>query len=287
MDKILVATDFSERSDRALARAVLIAARTNARLHLIHSVDDDQRQRIIDSETALARQMLLEEVRRLKDAGGPDCTIEVVLGDPFEGICNAADALDPDLVILGAHRRRVLRDVFVGTTAQRTIRRARWPVLMVNAAPERDYTSLLVATDLSETSHRAVVHLADLGLGKPHDITLLHIFDAPAQHLSMRDAIPGARMGQYLYELRIEAEQKLAEFAATLPSDEYKKIARHHETAASLGILENARQISADLIVVATKGRVGLSKTFLGSVAEEVLRRADRDVLAIPPAKTS
>lgn len=284
MRTILVATDFSERSDRAVARAALIAARSGARLHLVHVVDDDQKQRIIDSETTISQQLLQEEAKRLNETDGLTCTTAVVLGDPFEGIGNAAAGIDPDLVVLGAHRRRLLRDVFVGTTAQRTIRRARWPVLMVNVPPEHAYVSAMLATDLSEASRKAVVQLSELGLTERRDFTLLHIFDAPAQHLIMSSALTKQQMNRYLGELKVEANQALAEFAATLPPGDHDRIARHHNTGISAEILETASQIGADLIVVASQGRVGLSKTFLGSVAEEVLRRADRDVLAIPPS---
>lgn len=283
METILVATDFSERSDQALARAALIATRSGARLHLIHVVDDDQKQRIIDSETTLSQQLLDEEAEKLNRIGGLTCTTAVVLGDPFEGIGNAADAINPDLVVLGAHRRRVLRDVFVGTTAQRTIRRSRWPVLMVNALPEHDYVSVMLATDLSATSHRAIEQFLALDLSETRTCSLLHIFDAPIQHLSLRSALTKQQLDRYVGEMTVEASQVLAEFAATLPAGNYQQIAHPQGTGVSAAILETAAQMMADLIVVTSQGRVGLSKTFLGSVAEEVLRRADRDVLTIPP----
>lgn len=283
MDTILVATDFSERSDRALARAALIAVRSAARVHLVHVVDDDQKQKIIDSETATSQQVLQEDARRLNEIDGLTCTTAVVLGDPFEGIVKAADAIKPDLVVLGAHRRRVLRDVFVGTTAQRTIRRTRWPVLMVNAPAEHDYASVMLATDLSEVSRKAVERLADMDLTEQKNITLMHVFDAPAQQLMMRSALTKPQMEDYLAAMQVEADQALARFAATLRADRYDMISQHDDTGISAEILKTAALMVADLIVVSSRGRVDLRKTFLGSVAEEVLRRADRDVLVIPP----
>ena len=283
METILVATDFSERSDIALARAAMIARKAHARLHLVHVVDDDQKPPIVEGNTAIAEQMLQEETGRLQHAWGLDCIGAVVLGDPFEGIARAADAIGPELVVIGAHRRRLLRDVFVGTTAQRTIRRARWPVLMVNAPAERDYANVLVPTDLSAASRKAARHLATMELARPMQHTLLHVIDAPPQRLLMANMVQEHKMERYLIELKTEAEQALAEFGATLPFGRCEKVVRHQEAATSVAILDAAREMKADLIVVASQGRVGLSKTFLGSVAEEVLRRADRDVLAIPP----
>lgn len=283
METVLVATDFSERSDLAVARAALIAVKARARLHLVHVVDDDQKPLIIEGETALSKQFLQEEVARLNETDGLECTSDVVLGDPFEGVGMSADAIRPDLVVLGAHRRRLLRDIFVGTTAQRTIRRARWPVLMVNAPPTQPYANVLLATDLSETSYRAAAHLATLGLVAPEQCTLLHVLDAPVRRLAMSKALQERQMVGYLVEAQIEAEQALAEFAVSLGLEKCSRIARQYDAATSTAILTAATEIEADLIVVASQGRVGLSKTFLGSTAEEVLRRADRDVLAIPP----
>lgn len=283
MKTILVATDFSERSDIAVARAALIAVTAGARLHLIHVVDDDQKPRFIDSETAISEQLLQEEVARLNQTDGLDCISSVVLGDPFEGIGNAANTIRPDMVVIGAHRRRLLRDVFVGTTAQRTIRRAQWPVLMVNAPPERAYTNILLATDLSETSRKAAAHFATLDLVPPEQCTLLHVFDAPAQRLLMSNLLQEGQIDHYLFELQIEAEKALADFAETSPLANATRMARQYNTATSAAILTATGEIQADLIVVASQGRAGLSKTFLGSIAEEVLRRADVDVLAIPP----
>ncbi len=60
--KLMVATDFSERSDRALRRATLIAQKVNARLSLIHVVDEDQPRRIIEAERNNALAILHEQV---------------------------------------------------------------------------------------------------------------------------------------------------------------------------------------------------------------------------------
>lgn len=284
MRTILVATDFSERSDHALERAALISGQTGARLHLVHVVDDDQKQRIIDSEVTASRLLLNEDAERVRGAHKVTCTTEVLMGDPFEGIAKAADTIIPDLVVLGAHRRRVLRDVFVGTTAQRTIRRARRPVLMVNVPPQQGYAHVMVASDLSETSRAAIERLAGLRLAGVLPVTLLHVFETLAEQMLFRSALTQQQMDQHRKELQVEADHALAEFTASLPPIGFNRVTRHYDTSISASIQDGARDMAADLIVVTSKGRSDLRTTFLGSVAEEVLRRADRDVLVIPPA---
>ena len=122
MQRIMLATDFSERSDRALRRAVLLARSHGARLDLVHVVDDDRPQRIVQHEVDDARAMLRELARALERDDGVQTDIGIILADPFAGIATAAAERQPDLLVIGPHRRQILRDVFLGTTAERTIR---------------------------------------------------------------------------------------------------------------------------------------------------------------------
>src|SRR5690606_41997888 len=62
------------------------------------------------------------------------------------------------------------RDVFVGTTAERTIRSVECPVLMVNATPAGQYRHVLQTTDLSVPSRDGLQRFQNLGLGKGAEI---------------------------------------------------------------------------------------------------------------------
>ena len=86
MKRIMFATDFSERSDRALSRAVILAKAHDAVLEIVHVVDDDRPRRIVDHEVNDARQLLGELARSLKDLDGVSCSTQIVQDDPFAGI---------------------------------------------------------------------------------------------------------------------------------------------------------------------------------------------------------
>ena len=86
MKRIMFATDFSERSDRALRRAVILAKAHDAVLEIVHVVDDDRPRRIVDHEVNDARQLLGELARSLKDLDGVSCSTQIVQDDPFAGI---------------------------------------------------------------------------------------------------------------------------------------------------------------------------------------------------------
>ena len=70
LKNILVATDFSERSDRAIRRATLLAREFAASVAMVHSVDDDQPQPLIDNEREIAEKLLDEQARSLREIDG-------------------------------------------------------------------------------------------------------------------------------------------------------------------------------------------------------------------------
>tara|TARA_R110002110_G_scaffold322150_8_gene534574 strand:- start:5106 stop:5966 length:861 start_codon:yes stop_codon:yes gene_type:complete len=285
MERILVATDFSERSDRAIRRAILLAKTTGASLILIHVVDDDQPQRILRAEQQASEAVLAEQTLSLRKIDGLECTFRIVLGDPFEGIAAAVREDNADLLIVGPHRRRALRDVFAGTTAERTIRASNRPVLMANGIPAAPYRNVLVAVDLSECSATAVRALQQLGLETSAAVSVIHVFDAPAAGLMVLASFTKDQTKDYLADEEERASGELATFLEECDLMPTRQIMKYGESSTALTICAAAHEISADLIIVGTHGRTGIAKAFLGSVAEEVLRISDRDVLAVPPGR--
>jgi nucleotide-binding universal stress UspA family protein len=283
IQNIMVATDFSERSDRAVRRATLLARHTGASLTLIHVVDDDQPRRLIEAEQESALALLHQQAETLRAADGVDAKTRVVRGTAFGGIVEAARDEAPNLLVIGPHRRQLLRDMFVGTTAERTVRGAPCPVLMANASPVDVYRHVLLSTDLSLGSQRALNIAGSLRLAPQAAQSLLLVFGAPLLHLAMSYTISPDEQAHYVEEERKEAALRLSEFSAKLSIGHFDGVVRHERTTPAGEILAAADEIEADLIVVGTRGASGFTKLILGSVAEEVLRRARLDVLAVPP----
>ncbi|GGH43163.1 universal stress protein [Frigidibacter albus] len=283
MKKILLATDFSERSDRALRRATLLARQFGASLALIHVVDDDQPRRIVEAEQQEAGRLLRQMAATLRDVDGVACETRVILASPFAGVATAVAEMEPDLLVIGPHRRQILRDVFIGTTAERTIRLVHCPVLMVNAAPAGPYRHVLQTTDLSEGSRDALRRLAALEIAGAARSSLLHVFDAPALRLAFSHAMPKDGQEGHLADETRQAALALAGFVSASGLGDVRQIVRHKVTAAQHEILKAAEEEAADLIVLSTHGRTGLTKLLIGSVTEHVLRASTVDILAIPP----
>jgi len=283
MKQIMLATDFSERSDRALRRAVILARGRGAGLNLVHVVDDDRPRRIVDHDAHDARQMLADLARTLKEMDGVTCSTQVLLDDPFAGIVKAAANASPDLLVIGPHRRQILLDAFVGTTAERTIRSVSCPVLMVNGPPVGPWRHMLLTTDLSENAGNALRRFKGLGLGAEARSSALSVFDAPLLRLAMSYTMGKEEKEGYLKDLGTDASKHLSAFMTQISMGQAEKIVRHEETTVANEILKSAEELKADLIVVSTQGKGAVARLVMGSVAQQVLKEATIDVLAIPP----
>jgi nucleotide-binding universal stress UspA family protein len=285
MQRIMLATDFSERSDRALRRAVLLARAHGAVLDLVHVVDDDRPRRIVDHDATDARALLRELAQSLRSADGITCETDVVLSDPFAGIVKAVAQKKPDLLVIGPHRRHILKDAFLGTTAERTIRSVDCPVLMANGPPVAPWRHILLTTDLSDNAKTAMQRFAALGLGKDAHHSVLHVFDATALRLAMSDSMRKDDRATYLADQQSEARRDLASFMADVAGLQAEMIVRYEETTTAHEIHKAADAMNADLIVVSTQGKGMLARLFLGSVTEKTLQSATVDVLALPPVQ--
>ena len=283
--KILAATDFSTRSQRALRRAGLLATESRAELTLVHVVDDDQPSEILELERREAQRYLEEQAATMTELRSLHCNIAIVAGDPFDGILKAAEAGSVDLIVMGAHRKQLLRDIFVGTTIERVIRTGPCPVLMVNTEVGHAYKRVLAAVDMSEPSARAIRTAMEIGLIGDASLSLVHGFDAFAKGKMANAGIGKDQIARYVAEESLQAGTELVAFLEANNFGVDKWSLRVKEAGAVEAILEAVREVAPDLLVMGTHGRSGLVKILLGSVTESILRSVEVDVLAVPPIR--
>lgn len=132
MFHVLLAHDLTARSEIALIRGARLALERDGHLAIVHVVDGDLPAPVIAAQRRHAQEHLELEVRRLLGRDKPAHRIEIVTGDPAECIAAQSESLSFDLVVAGRHRRRVIADMFLGTTVERLLRQTRRPVLVVN-----------------------------------------------------------------------------------------------------------------------------------------------------------
>ena len=290
MQHLLVATDLSDRALEALRRGLDLARRFGARLTVLHVVDPDQPLKLRD-EALVSRQAWLEEELGRHDTRGVDLTIEVLPGAADGTIVELAERAAADLVVMGAHRRHLLRDVFVGTTIERVIRGTDRPVLMVNRKAGSAYDKALVAMDFSAISERALTAAAGLDFLGANDVVLLHAYlpigkttlAAGGAAPEVIDAHTATTAAEALSSLR-----QLADRHAATGAQRTKPRTIVEEGAALEAIERVAEQEAAPLVVIGSHSHSGVLRFLLGSTAESYLRTTTTtDVLVVSPSAST
>lgn len=282
---IVAATDFSTRSQRALRRAGRLAQQADAELTLIHVVDDDQPQSLIELERRESNKFLNEQIGSLAELRGVRCRVAVTIGEAFDGILRAAKDASTELIVMGSHRKQLLRDVFIGTTIERVIRTGPYPVLMVNTDLEHPYRYIVAGVDMSEPSAHAIRTAQELGLIDDTDLKVVHAFVAPGRgQLSVANATK-EQIEEYVASEQQQAHLELSAFLA-VHAIRGERWSYHIEEGGPFEVIARVtKEQCPDLLVIGTQGRSGIMKMLIGSVAEEALRSLEVDILAVPPAR--
>jgi nucleotide-binding universal stress UspA family protein len=282
---ILAATDFSTRSQRAVRRAGLLARESGGEITLVHVVDDDQPPDLVALERREAERILGEQIAAIAELRDLPSRALVVEGDPFDGILRAAVLTKADLVVMGAHRKQLLRDIFVGTTIERVVRTGPVPVLMVNREVDRPYRTALAAVDLSEPSVNAIRTGTALGLPGDDRLALVHAFLPLGKGQMFYAGLSPDTIDGYVAEERLRAIKELTEFLKANGLGDSNGSMQVEEGAPSEVIATAVEQSKPDVLIMGTNARSGITKALLGSVTEEVLRSLDIDILAVPPPR--
>jgi nucleotide-binding universal stress UspA family protein len=160
VQRVLVASDLTDRSDRALERARHIAG--DGELSVLHVVTADLSDDLANRWRKDAEAFLADRVTGAFAAGLKDIQVVVLAGDAFRIIISEAITRSADLIVLGEPIRQPQADLFPGTTAERVIRFSDRPVLMVRRQGGRAYSRVLVAFDGSDGSIRALRTALDI-----------------------------------------------------------------------------------------------------------------------------
>jgi len=279
--KILAATDFSTRSNRALRQAALLAQSDDSLLFMVHVVDNDQPDDLVRMEQREAERILREQMGAMPEIRWTHARPMVIAGDPFDGILQAAAEIQPDLIVMGSHRKQLLRDIFIGTTVERVIRKGSVPVLMVNHEAQRRYERILAPTDMSDVSANALHAARSIGL-LGDGATLVHAFTALAKGKMSVAGVDRDSIADYIEGERRQVSNELATFliANDLQNSQWRL---RVEDGSPMEIISRAvTDIEPDLMVMGTHGRSRLIKALIGSTTEEALRSLNVDILVVP-----
>jgi nucleotide-binding universal stress UspA family protein len=289
-DTVLIGTSLGDESDRVVRSGLAVARAGGAKVYLVHAVPveplslaSELGPEFLRRQVAGAEEQLRQQVARLGIGEAELAGARVLSGAPHFVLIDAARTAGADLIVLGATGSGPFAAELLGSTADRVLRKAFCPVLVVRGelpVPPRRVLAPVDLSPLSGDAFRCGLHLLRQLVKEEDGIELRVVF---AQ--SFLDTLPllqqqGADLSSAALE-RHGSEELQGFVRENGPEAPF-----HVETAVLPGeprfeILHELAEHPVDLVMLGTHGRGGLDRLVLGSVASTVARKAPCSVLMI------
>jgi nucleotide-binding universal stress UspA family protein len=269
--KILLATDGSEDTVQATKAAVDIAARSGSELHLIHiwhDVHTPHAHAFVKRELQQqGREILDEEVKRIREKGGTVTRSHLRQGRTFEEVIKLGDELEAGLLVVGSRGHRGLRRMLVGSHSEDVVHHAHRPILVVrrgeNVWPP---TRIVAGDDYSEDARKAAELAGNLG----------KLFGA---RMLLLQAVP--RLPQASGEaVEAQLEDRAGELEDVLQQRPQTRVVAGDSAEV---LIEAAQEGEGPtLVAVGSRGLGTVGRLRLGSVSTKVIRAGLGAVLVYP-----
>jgi nucleotide-binding universal stress UspA family protein len=283
LKKIMVATDFSPASDRALDYAVSLARRFGSEIYLTHIIPFAGHA-VMEPDLGAPsgkelRWIAEENIRKIENTGrlfGVPHDVVIEEGSVWPALEEQIQSRNIELLVLGTHGMGAVGKLLTGSTAEEVFRKARIPVLTVGPAAkeeplfEAEFRSILFATDFGTSAENAAAFAFALAQEHRAKLTLLHVFP------EVRESVgPDAVRDRDLITHQMKE---------LLPSD--TDVVCKVDYHVSYGhpaeeILRLSQALTADLIVMGAKRREGLAGHVPHTKAYRVVCGAKCPVLTI------
>lgn len=287
---VLVPLDLGRATQRSVRRAGLLPLSPRGRLILLHVVPaglTEGTRRVAEQDAARALQLAANSLPPLARSRA---VLVVTSGEAAERAVSEARRLEAELIVMGRSGGHELRDAFLGSTAERVVRRARLPVLVVADRPAKPYAKPLVALGVDSVAKHALRALLRLLPPERPALSVVHAYSRLLPKMTY-PSLPLEVVMEYGSTQRAEAERELSKLLARTrpPKGSEPVVWKPYVLQGSPRnvIQDTARRVRADLLVVGTRGHSRAAQLLLGSVSGDALRDSACDVLVVPPPSES
>lgn len=294
INRILCPVDFSGHSRLALDYATALARWYEGEVIALHAYAVAMVPATIGAMPAmtsvgvpLTRQEIehdLDQFVRPVQAAHVKTTATVTTGSPARAILEAADRLGVGIIVMGTHGASGFERLVLGSVTEKVLRKAKCPVLAVPRQADAPggagvlFRRILCAVDFSPCSARAISYGLSLAEEAGGALTFVHVVEG-LDHEPLATA--HFNVPEYRQHLVEDARKRLTELvpAATRTWCECREIVCTGK--AYREILDTARTLDADLIVLGVRGRHAVDLALFGSTTNHVVRSAECPVLTV------
>ena len=295
--KILAVLDPTTDVQKALERAIELAKHTSASITAFLTIFDfsyEMTTMLSNDEREMMRQSVIEDretwIKEIIDKTGTpslDIVFKVVWHNrPFESVINEVMQNDFDIVIKGTHQHDKFKSVIFTPTDWHILRKCPCPVLLVKDHKWPEHGNILAAINVAsdEDEHKSlnsVITEQAIALAQLINANVNLVNSYPGTPVNIAIEIPEFNSHEYNQAMLSQHEEAMDKHAASFdiaPEYTYVKEGLPEDVIESL-----SQELDAELVILGTIGRTGLSAAFIGNTAEHVIDRLNCDVLALKP----
>jgi len=276
MNKILVLTDFSDEADKALEVAATIAKLTSASIDFLNVVEPIQSDGVAMSggndshmENLFTLKLMEHNQKEVNHRAHKSIYMDITTvgvvrtGETFSEIQKYVEEHKIELIIMGSKGSSGLKEVFIGSTAERVSRFSQCPVLIIkDEVPEFKIENIVFATNAESGVREAIKTLK----------AFQNLFGAKIHILNVNTP-------NNFYGTRT-MNTMLQEFADSHGLSNYS-LNIYNDSNEEDGIIHFAEDLNADLIFIGTHARTGLSRLLSTNISEDVVNHSRRPVLTV------
>ncbi|MFT6106790.1 MAG: nucleotide-binding universal stress UspA family protein [Rickettsiales bacterium] len=275
MKKILVATDLSAGSDRAVLRAVKLAQEFDAQLTIAHVINGKMKTGVVKNAKKSAEEEINFCLKEIKTSN-LEIEIKICVGNAYAEILNVIEKSNPNLVILGLHGHVDNDHYIIGSVTERLMRNSHKPLLIVKDRFEKAYNDVLIALDFNAHSKKSLeVAFKLFGGSKFH---LLHSYEIPFLGFAQEGGVieKGVSSNSIKF-LREMADDLLKDFKGIKP-----KIEKIVKKGYIMNVLnEEVKILKPGLLVIGTHKKSGIIDSIATSPTDDILVNPPCDVLIV------
>jgi nucleotide-binding universal stress UspA family protein len=291
IQRILIATDFSPRGERAMQRAAQLASEHAAELYLLHALPAlplEVFKRLI-AETPLETEqrlynrakIALQNRAEILASKGIRVKHHVAIGRAHVEINRYAQSHHADLIVIGDQGESFARELFLGTTASKTLRTGHHPLLIVRQEPTDRYKHVLVPVDFSKNSLNALE--VALKAAANASIQVLHVVEMPLGQKLKQAGYDAERVDHYRDEMLTHAREGMEKIVSDYAQGDARVTSIIEYGRAADTIREKTQALDIDLVVIGKRGQTELDEALFGSVTKHILYETSCDVLVVNP----
>ena len=278
LKNLLLATDFSKSSDYVLENAIDLAKIFQSKITLIYvlpnNIENEKAKQLL-KEFSIKQLDLIND--KIKQEGVKVSKPILEYGDFSDKIIQTAEKVHANMIIIGAGEKLKDNVFILGSNAEKIIKKSSKPVFVVKSGKQLSINKILCPVDFSAQSNRALKNAITMAHRFKAELVIFTVYEVSYLY-SIRHKI---NLEKQIENIRKEHQKEFDIFLENFNFTGLDVTKELEQGVPAIEILKAIEKHNADLLIIGTTGKSGMSKILMGSVTEKVIRKIPSSFITI------